>query len=273
MSNEHNASIITLLTDFGYNDSFVAQMKGVIYGINAHVAIIDITHSADPFNIVKAALLLGTCYKSFPGETIHVAVVDPGVGSGRRPIVVKTDKYCFVGPDNGIFSFIYRDNPKSLEVRHITASDYFLKQQSNTFQGRDLFAPIAAHLSAGLSTEKLGNRINDHNCLLLPEPVLLPGNIIEGEVFYIDHFGNAITNINADIIERVYKKIDPEVIVIKLSGKPIPCREYYSQSESRQLSCLINSSGYLELFVNQGNASKSYKIKTGDRVRIYKKTE
>ncbi len=261
-------SIITLLTDFGYQDSFVAQMKGSILSINPDVDIIDISHSIDFFNIRHAAITLGFCYKYYPLNTIHMAVVDPGVGSEQRPVIAITDKYFFVGPDNGIFSFIYHENVDNVNVYHITASHYYLRTKSSTFHGRDIFSPVAAYLSKGVSFEKFGERIEDYRKFHIPEPKVVSKNIIEGEVFYIDHFGNAITNINGSTIRKLTEDYNEDTMSILFSGKKISVKRYYSEVIDRELYALINSSGYVELFVYRGNASSSFNIKVGDNVGL-----
>ena len=190
---------ITLTTDFGSKDPFVGIMKGVIVSINPSVKIIDITHNISPQSILEAAYTLEMSYASFPHKTIHVAVVDPGVGSARRPLLVATDYHYFIGPDNGVFSRIYRLT-ESLTVIHITAEHYFLPQRSSTFHGRDIFAPVAAWMSKGIDIERFGDPITDY--VILQEPALISSsnNVVEGEVVYIDRFGNLMTNIPGEKI-------------------------------------------------------------------------
>jgi len=258
--------IITLLTDFGFHDSFVAQMKGAILGINLHANIVDISHTVDSFNIRQGAIKLGFCYKYFPPMTIHMAVVDPGVGSDQRPIIVVTDKYYFVGPDNGIFSYVYHENVENVSAYHITASHYFLKTKSSTFHGRDIFSPVAAYLSKGVPHEKFGERIEDVKKFHIPEPRVVSKTIIEGEVFYVDHFGNAITNITESTIRRLSENHGKTSFEVLFNGRKIQSRRYYSEVEDKGLYTLLNSSGYVELFVYRGNASAIFNIKVGDNV-------
>ncbi len=261
-------TIITLLTDFGFQDSFVAQMKGAILNLNPHVNIIDISHSIKSYDIRQAAVTLGMCYKYFPENTIHLAVVDPGVGSNRRPIIVKTDKYCFVGPDNGIFSIVYQENKDNLEVYHITASSFFLKTESSTFHGRDIFAPIAAWLSKGISFDKFGLRIDDFFKFSTPEAEIISNDLVKGEILYIDYFGNAISSINVKTLNKLNKMPSEEKFSIVYNGKDIPLKRYYSEVEDKELYSLLNSSGYIEIFVYRGDAANRFNINIGDTIDL-----
>lgn len=253
--------IITLTTDFGYRDPFVGIMKGVILDINPFVTIVDITHGISPQNILEAAIAIEMSFESFPPRTIHVVIVDPGVGSRRRPVVVTTDYHYFIGPDNGVFSLVYNLS-KSLNVMHITAQHYFLPQRSSTFHGRDIFAPVAAWLSRGIEVSKFGEPIKDYVTMKVPTPVMVKKNILEGEVIYVDRFGNAITNIKArDIIDR-------EKFKVMVKGKEAPFKDHYSQAEEAGLYSLINSFGYLELFMYRGNASSHFGITVGEKVGV-----
>ncbi|MEW6676033.1 MAG: SAM-dependent chlorinase/fluorinase [Nitrospirota bacterium] len=263
-----NNPVITLTTDFGYKDPFVGVMKGIILRINPSVNIIDITHEIAPYNIMEAALTIGVSYEFFPNRTIHVVVVDPGVGSDRRPILVVGANYYFIGPDNGVFSYIYNIKQETLEVIHITSEHYFMPQRGPTFHGRDIFAPVAAWLSKGIDISEFGEPIADYINLYIPVPIITKENTIEGEVIFIDRFGNAITNIRTQEIGALYS-INPEgSLEVLAKGKQIPLKDYYSQVEDKGLYSLINSSGYLELFVCQGNASKDFGIAVGDRVSL-----
>ncbi|MBF0541353.1 MAG: SAM-dependent chlorinase/fluorinase [Nitrospirae bacterium] len=257
-------SVITLLTDFGRQDSFTAQMKGVILTINSACRIIDITHEIDSFNIKKAAITLGFCYKYFPTGTINVAVVDPGVGSNRRGIVAAAGGYYFVGPDNGIFSYIYQDCKDEVSVYHLTNNEIFLSNDSSTFHGRDVFAPVAAHLSKGFPIDKLGIKINDYIKINIPKPQINK-EIIKGEILYIDHFGNAITNIEGKYI--------PKKATVTFNGMDIKIINYYGQADSDTPYApyaLINSSGLLELFIKNGHFAQEYLITEGQPVEIAK---
>jgi len=263
-----NNAIITLTTDFGYKDPFVGIMKGVILNINPLVKIVDITHGISPQNILEAAFAIETSFKSFPYKTIHVVIVDPGVGSVRRPVLVITDHHYFIGPDNGVFSRIYNLIHETLTVIHITAEHYFLPQRSFTFHGRDIFAPAAAWLSRGINESNFGNSITDYVNLPVPVPVLSEENTIEGEIIYIDRFGNAITNIQNQKIDELFGSNREGKIKIVVKGKEAPLKNHYSEAGDDGLYSLINSFNCLEFFVNRGSASSVFGISVGEKVRV-----
>ena len=263
---EHSP-IITLTTDFGYKDPFVGIMKGVILNINPLANIVDITHGISPQNIVEAAFTIETSFASFPSKTIHVVVVDPGVGSVRRPILVITDHYYFVGPDNGIFSQIYNLS-ESLNVIQLTAEHYFMPQISSTFHGRDIFAPAAAWLSRGINVSNFGDPIDDYVNIPIPVPVMPSKNIIEGEAIYIDRFGNVTTNIKTQNIDELLGSKPEGKFRVIVKGSEAPLKNYYSEAADDGLYSLINSFGYLELFEKKGNASSDFGIAVGEKVGV-----
>jgi len=263
----HNP-VITLTTDFGYRDPFVGIMKGVILGINPSATIVDITHDISPQNILEAAIMIEMGFASFPPRTIHTVVVDPGVGSLRRPILVIADQYFFIGPDNGVFSQIYKSRHDILKVIHITSEHYFMPSVSSTFHGRDIFVPVAAWLSKGIEASKFGVSINDYATVKIPAPVKPAKNIIEGEVLYIDRFGNAITNIKTQEIERLHSSNPEGTPRVLARGKEAPFTKHYSQAKSSELSSLINSFGFLEIFVFKGSASSDFGINVGEKVGV-----
>lgn len=262
-ASEH-CRIITLTTDFGYKDPFVGEMKGVILSINPSVTLTDITHGIEPHNIAEGAFVIGSSCRYFPIGTIHIAVVDPGVGSERRAIIMEADGHYFVGPDNGIFSYVMSFSAR-VKVAHITEEKYFLSKDSPTFQGRDIFAPAAAWLSRGIALEEFGCIIKDYGKFEIPAPEVKKDGI-SGEVIYIDGFGNAVTNIKkSDLSEfggRFY---------VKVKDKKVSCAKNYSQASDNKLHYLINSSGYLELFVNMQSASKLCYIGKGEKITILTK--
>src|SRR5213078_117734 len=185
--------IVTLTTDFGLNDHFVGTMKGVILKIVPNAEIVDICHSVQAFDILDGALALAQAYSYFPTRTVHLVVVDPGVGSARRPILASSDKYNFVAPDNGVLSLMYAREER-LNVRHITAEHYFLQPMSNTFHGRDLFAAVAGWLSKGVEVAKFGEEITDFVRFAAPKPKVVSDKLMKGVVLKSDKFGNLITN-------------------------------------------------------------------------------
>jgi S-adenosylmethionine hydrolase len=238
--------IITLTTDFGNKDHYVGSMKGVIYTINPDVTITDITHEIPAHDIFSAAFTLRGFIKYFPKETIHIVVVDPGVGSIRKPIVLEADEKFFVGPDNGVFTYVILES-ESFRAYEISNPEYFLSGVSFTFHGRDIFAPAAAHLSLGVPIGDLGKRLPDPFTLGIQEPEI-GGEEIIGEVIYEDTFGNLITNIPGSMVDsncRIY------VCDILINGV---CKSY-SEVPEGELLAVIGSSGFLELSVNRGRAS------------------
>jgi S-adenosylmethionine hydrolase len=250
--------IITLLTDFGTADGFAASMKGVILSINPKAVIVDITHEIGPHNIREAAFILETVYRYFPKGTIHVAVVDPGVGSARRPLVAVTPQAVFVAPDNGVLTTILNENPKARSFQ-ITEPKYRLTEHSPTFDGRDRFAPAAAHLSKGVKPERFGRRVTDPVIFLIPEPKRLPGHRLQGLVVHTDRFGNLITNITVRELEPWLSAGRPVSVTIQnhtIKG----LKAFYSQAAPGEPAALINSDGRLEIFVSQSSAAAMLRI-------------
>jgi len=253
--------IITLLTDFGTKNGYVGAVKGVIKRINPQAEIVGVTHDIDSYDVLGAAFALNNFYRYFPKGTIHLAVVDPGVGSLRQPILVKTKDFFFVGPDNGIFSFVYqRENLTDIIV--ISNQKYFLAEPSSTFHARDVFAPVAAYLSLGIKIDEFGAPAKECMKFVIPEPESR-GKSLKGEIIHIDRFGNLITNIPADFLEN---KKHTEIRVGKRRIKGIS-RSYF-EIKVKELGALIGSSNFLELAVNQGSAQKLLKAKVGDQIGI-----
>lgn len=242
---------IAIITDFGTEDNYTGIMKGVMLKINPKLQFVDITHSSPPGNIKVAAFRLFTAYKHFPKSTIFLAVVDPGVGSSRLPIIVKTKDYCFVGPDNGVFSWIYENEKCKVYKTPIP------KNVSNTFHGRDIFAPAAAKLSKGVKIEKLGAPINKWVKFNIPVAKIEKGKIY-GEVIDIDRFGNLITNLTSKELKGTRKteiKINKHTI--------IGLEECYKGTRP---IAIFGSSGFLEISLPNGNCAKKLGIKVGEKV-------
>ena len=249
-------TVITLLTDFGTADYFVGAVKGAILSVNPQAIIADITHEVPPQDIHSAAFTLLAAYKTFPAGTIHVAVVDPGVGSARRPIIVSAGGHFFVGPDNGLFTYIY-DRELMSRIFHVTAEKYFRQPPSTTFHGRDIFAPVAAALSKGVEVEAFGSVIVDAVRLDSLVPEVKDGQV-EGRIIHIDRFGNCITNITRDVFDVGNLVINGETIS--------KIREYYADSDRNEVFAIWGSAGFLELSINGASAAQKLKIKTGDRI-------
>ncbi len=253
--------IITLTTDFGLSDGFVGMMKGVILTINPDATIIDITHDIAPQNVEQGAFLFANAAKYFPADTVHVVVVDPGVGSARRAIAAKEGETFFVAPDNGILASVFRP---SSSVVHLDKPAYWLPRVSNTFHGRDIFAPVGAHLSLGVPLEVLGAPIDDW-VRLLHATAVRAGDEITGHVVHIDRFGNIVTNIGEELLSGV----DRAWVVVRVGGRVVRgLRLSYSDGARGDVIALISSSWQLELAMREGSAAQALGVHIGDPVAI-----
>ncbi len=256
--------IITLMTDFGTSDHYVGIMKGVALNINPQVQIVDITHAIPPQDVHAAALLIDSAYRYFPTGTIHVVVVDPGVGSERRAIVCQTETAYFVCPDNGILTHILRDEERIHTVA-VENSAYFLPQVSNTFHGRDIFAPVAAHLSRGEPIGQLGSPIAHPVLLPVSSPQMTDEAVI-GHVIWIDSFGNLVTNLSHEILEGLEGR---NGVVIRAGTAEIDHLNHsYAESAVGEALAIIDSFNRLEISINQGNAAQTLGLKRGDTITI-----
>jgi len=256
--------IITLLTDFGTKDQYVASMKGAILKINPRCRLIDVTHQVTPHDIQEGAFVLANAYSYFPRKTIHIAVVDPGVGGIRKPILVVTPHYFFVGPDNGLFTLVAQ-REKIKQVVVLTRKKYFLSEISSTFHGRDIFAPVAAHLSLGVKPSAFGYEIKSLEKLGSRRPFVKEGKLF-GEVLHIDAFGNVISNIDE---RKLFPFIQGRPFTIRLGRKVISgLKEGYSEGKKGEAIALLGSGGLLEISVIEGNAQKLLKVKRGDPIGI-----
>ena len=268
-------AVITLTTDFGMTDAYVAAMKGVILGINPEAKLIDICHTIKPQNIPQAAFVLSTAYRFFPQNTVHLVVVDPGVGTERRAIILRTPVACFVAPDNGVLSYVIQQFIKGglkgrsplelepvLEAVAITRSQFWRSPVSPTFHGRDIFAPVAARLSLGFPPTDFGETITSVTMLPLPQPYRASDGSLVGHILHIDSFGNLITNIKGDDLPQTGQAIIIEVGNQSISGLS---RTY---AEGEGLLALVGSSGYLEVSLKGGSASVLLDAEVGNEVRI-----
>jgi S-adenosylmethionine hydrolase len=272
--------VITLTTDFGYDDAYVAAVKGAILNINPVATIVDVSHSIKPQDILQAAFVLSAVYRYFPKETVHVAIVDPGVGSDRRGMILKTPSAMFVGPDNGIFSYVIDDLfsaesrsvieqthglteivfKTGLEAAAITDPRFWRHPVSPTFHGRDVFAPVAAGLSLGISLYEFGEKINSLHVLPVPKPSLDPDGNLVGQIIHIDRFGNLIANIRSS-------SLPGKNAVIEVGGQRIQgISDYYAQKEG--VMAVVGSSGYLEISLRDGSARDFLGIAEGDEIRV-----
>ena len=259
--------IVTLTTDFGLNDHFVGTVKGAILSIAPEAEIVDICHSVQAFDILDGALALAQAYSYFPTRTVHLVVVDPGVGSARRPILASSDKYNFVAPDNGVLSLIY-DREERLSVRHITADHYFLQPVSNTFHARDVFSPIAAYLAKGVDPARMGDEVSDFVRFSAPRPKPVDGRTLRGVVLRVDRFGNLITNITPEDAPRVFGG-EKRGFKIVIGNKEISkIRNAYAEGAPGEVFGILGSMGYLEIAANRGAASKLVEGGKGSDVNI-----
>ncbi len=247
--------IVTLTTDFGLNDHFVGTLKGVILNIVPEANIVDICHSVQAFDILDGALALAQAYAYFPPRTVHLVVVDPGVGSARRPIVAVSEQHTFVAPDNGVLSLMYAREQR-LSVRHISSNHYFLQPISNTFHGRDIFAPVAAYLAKGVDHEKFGEEITDYVRFNAPRPKPADGNTLRGVVLRVDRFGNIITNFTPqDVPALLHASVPPFTITVGKRDVTV-LRSSYSEGAPGELFAIIGSMGYLEISAYRGSAAQ-----------------
>ena len=261
-------SIISLLSDFGHKDPYVAEMKAVILSINPQARIVDITHEIEKFNIRMGAYVLASAAPYFPPNTIHVAVVDPGVGTKRRPIIAETRRSFYVGPDNGLLMLAaHKEHIK--KVYTIDNPKYMLSEVSKTFHGRDIFAPAAAHLTEGIKPSDFGPAIQDYILPELAKPHARNGELL-GEVLHIDDFGNIVSNISAEDLESTGFH-EGASFLVRLGGKTLNIRfcSAYGEVPSGTPLALIGSSNFLEVAVNQESASRIFKAKVGDRFHVY----
>ena len=255
--------IITLITDFGLSDHYAGVMRGVILGICPQAEIVDISHEVGAYEVVEGAFLLAQTYPYFPRGTVHVVVIDPGVGTARRPIVAEAAGQRFVAPDNGVLSMMYaREKPK---VRWITAEKYFLKPVSQTFHGRDIFAPVGAHLARGIAPAKMGKQITDYLRLHFERPVRTARRAWTGAVLKIDRFGNLVTNFPAEEFPDLQKR--PFEMSIGLETVNRLARNY-AESGPGQLFVIVGSSGYLEVSASQASAAKMLGCGVGAPVEL-----
>ncbi|MBZ5607410.1 MAG: SAM-dependent chlorinase/fluorinase [Acidobacteriia bacterium] len=255
--------IITLTTDFGTTEHFAGTMKGVILSIQPAAEIVDITHEVAPFEIPDGGFTIAQAYRYFPKKTIHVVVVDPGVGSTRRPIVAEMAGQYFIAPDNGVLSMIF--SRETAKVRHITNQRYFLSPLSRTFHGRDVFAPVAAHLASGVPPPKFGPRIEDHLRLTFDKPTRTGKRVWTGSVLKIDRFGNIITNLHIDDFPQVNTRPFELNVGLQIVTR---LALTFTECEPNELFVVVGSSGYLEVATNQGSAQKLLGCGAGSPVEL-----
>lgn len=252
---------IALLTDFGARDYFVASMKGVILSIDPAAVIVDITHDIPPQDISEAAFTLRACYRDFPAGTIFVAVVDPGVGSDRRPILAEAGGYYFIAPDNGLLSFILDDGARVFEISN---PEFSAANMGSTFHGRDIFAPAAAHLSRGAAPAQFGPGITDFVCVCEAKPAVSEQGI-EGEVIHIDRFGNIVTNFTRGDL--------PTKFIVEIGNTIVEThRQFYAEAEKTAVFSIWGSAGFLEISIREGSAEKVLGARRSDKIKVFEIT-
>ena len=260
--------IITLLTDFGYQDPFVGIMKGVILSLCPNAVIVDLCHETAAYDVLTGSFLLQSAVPFFPPGTIHVAVVDPGVGGPRRPIMAQIDHHLYVAPDNGLLSYPMHHGTIRM-LRTITSREYLLQPVSATFHGRDVFASAAGHLARGIPAERFGPETTDIVRLPIPNPRLDESGALSGQVMWIDRFGNCITNIAPKDIEALRTRKAGGVRVLvnsRLVGGIV--RSFGEAGHPGGCGAILGSAGYLEVFMDQGNLAREWGIVPGATVRV-----
>jgi S-adenosylmethionine hydrolase len=252
--------IITLTTDYGTGDHLAGVLKGVILRILPNATVVDISHNVVSMDLLDGALTIGSAYRYFPPRTVHVVVVDPGVGTARRPIIVSGDEHFFVAPDNGVLSLVYD------RERHITAEHYFLSPVSGTFHGRDVFAPVAAWLAKTYQTEVFGDEITDFVRFTLPRPKPA-GTALKGVVLRVDAFGNLMTNLMAEDVPAVMASSGK--IKLQIGNTRVEkLTQTFAQGASGEPIALVGSSGYLEVALNRGHAARTLGAGRGTEVTL-----
>jgi len=242
-------------------------MKGVILNINPDVEIVDICHKVASYDIFDAAFTLAQSYRFFPSDTIHLVVVDPGVGTARRPLLVRTMAYKFVAPDNGVLSLIY-EREENVEVRHITSDHYFLNPVSNTFQGRDIFAPVAGWLSRWVEVDKFGDPITEYTKFSSPKPKHVSDSLIKGVAMKVDKFGNIITNLTPEDVPQLFLENPPSFKIIINEQEITRLNLSYSMGKPSEVFAIVGSSGYIEICTNRGSAAKLLNANRGVEVGV-----
>ena len=259
--------LITFTTDFGTTDHFVGTMRGVILNINPHAQIFDICNSVQSFDVLDGALTIAHSYKYFPADTIHVVIVDPGVGTSRRPILVTTEKHKFIAPDNGVLSLVY-EREERVSVRHITSEHYFLQPTSNTFHGRDIFAAVAGWLSKGVETSKFGEEVNDYVRFGSPKVKKIDEKTLKGVVLRADRFGNLVTNIRPEDAPILFTEVPPDFRILVGKGEVKRVRRTFGEGAAGEVFGVLGSMGYLEIVANRSNAASLLQATKGSDVHV-----
>jgi S-adenosyl-L-methionine hydrolase (adenosine-forming) len=259
--------IITLTTDFGTNDHFVGAMKGVILDIVPEAAIVDISHAVQAFDVLDGAIAISQAYSYFPTGTVHIVVVDPGVGTTRRPILASSDGYHFVAPDNGVLSMVYAREER-IHVRHITSEHYFRQPVSHTFHGRDVFAPVGAYLAKQVDSHKFGEEIEDFVKFAAPRPKAAGENRLRAVVLKVDRFGNLITNVTPDDVPALFSGKPATFKIVVGSREITEIRTSFAEGAPGEVFGILGSMGYLEIVANRAAAAQITGASKGSEVAI-----
>ena len=259
--------VVTFTTDFGMQDPFVGIMHGVVLNIHPETTIVDVSHAVPSYDVLDGAWTIAQAYRFFPPRTVHVVVVDPGVGSARRSILAETDDYIFVAPDNGVLSLVEARETR-FTVRHITADRYFLQPVSQTFHGRDIFSPVAGWLSVGVAPADFGPEISDYVRLQFPAVERVASNSLRGAVLRVDKFGNLITNLGELDIAPILAPAPPrfELLISGASIKRIA--HSYADGGKEEVFAILGSSGYLEIAASQASAAQKLQASVGTPVGL-----
>ena len=260
--------LITFTTDFGLSDHFVGVMKGVVAGIAPVARVIDISHDVAPYNVTEAAFIIAEAWPYFPKRTIHVVVVDPGVGSARRPILAEAGGHFFIAPDNGVLSMVF-EREDDIIVRHANVEHYYLSPMSKTFHGRDVFAPVAAWLTKGWQTASMGEEISDYKKFSMPRPKEADGGL-KGVVLRVDAFGNLITNFRAEHLPAAAQENGNFLLQVG-AYEVKKLVDTFAQGVVGEPIAYIGSSGFIEIGVNKGSAARTLSLGRGTPVVLPKK--
>lgn len=259
--------IVTLTTDFGLNDHFVGTMKGVILGVEPNAQIVDISHSVQAFDVLDGALTISQAYSYFPSGTVHMVIVDPGVGTARRPIIVTSERHNFVAPDNGVLSLVYQREER-LHVRHITAEHYNLQPISQTFHARDIFSPVAGYLAKGVDPEKFGEEVTDFVRFNAPKPKPVNESTLRGVVLKADRFGNLITNITPEDAPMLFTQPAAAFKIVVGKREVTEIKTSYSEGAPGEVFGILGSMGYLEIAANRTSAAQLLGVGKGTDVNL-----
>lgn len=259
--------MVTFTTDFGLNDHYVGTMKGVIYNINPDAKVVDICNAVHSYDVLDGALTIAEAYRYFPADTIHLVIVDPGVGSSRRPLLVTSERHMFVAPDNGVLSLVY-EREERISVRHITADHYFLQPISQTFHGRDVFAAVTGWLSKGVEASKFGEEISDYVRFAAPRPKPVNDKLMKGVVLKVDKFGNLITNLSPKEIPQLFQAEPPPFKILVGKHEITRMRNSYAEGAAGEVFGILGSMGFLEIATHRGAAARVVGADKGSDVGV-----